>query len=102
MSDAVTFPAPGRIPYPGGCVLEPAPHALDWLLNWPADVQVGATLHPATPVFPLLRELLRDPATYGTTLAAAEAAAERFLMLAGQALEAEGGQRAWLERELRR
>ncbi|MCD0156735.1 hypothetical protein IHN57_05640, partial [Deinococcus sp. 6GRE01] len=50
MSDpAVTFPAPARIPYPGGCVLEPGPYALDYLLRWRADVTVRGTLHPDTP-----------------------------------------------------
>jgi len=100
MSDpAVTFPAPARIPYPGGCVLEPGPYALDYLLRWRADVTVRGTLHPDTPVFPLLRALLADPAAHGLSPAEAGAARDRFLELAGQALTAEGGQRAWLERE---
>ncbi|WP_288402416.1 hypothetical protein [uncultured Deinococcus sp.] len=99
---AVTFPAPRRIPYPGGCVLEPAPYALDYLLKWPADVTVAGQLHPNTPVFPLLRDLLADPAKYGVTPADAEAARSLFLNVAGQALEQEGGQRAWLEREFAR
>lgn len=101
MTDAVTFPTPGRIPYPGGCVLEPAPYALDWLLKWPADVTVNGTLHAGVPVFPLLRELLRDPTAHGLTPEQAQAARDRYLDTAGQALEAEGGQRAWLEREFR-
>ena len=99
---AVTFPAPRRIPYPGGCVLEPAPYALDYLLKWPADVTVAGTAYPDTPVFPLLRDLLADPAKYGVTPADAEAARSLFLDTAGQALEQEGGQRAWLEREFAR
>ncbi|WP_291428391.1 hypothetical protein [Deinococcus sp.] len=102
MSDpAVTFPAPPRIPYPGGCVLEPGPYALDYLLNWRADVTVRGTLHRDTPVYPLLRALLADPAAHGLSAAEAGVARDRFLELAGQALTAEGGQRAWLEREFR-
>ncbi|KQR08782.1 hypothetical protein [Deinococcus sp. Leaf326] len=99
---AVIFPAPRRIPYPGGCVLEPAPYALDYLLKWPADVTVAGTVYPDTPVFPLLRDLLADPARYGVSAEGAEAARTLFLETAGQALEQEGGQRAWLEREFAR
>ncbi|MEF2278044.1 hypothetical protein V3W47_07005 [Deinococcus sp. YIM 134068] len=99
---AVTFPAPRRIPYPGGCVLEPGPYALDYLLGWRADVTVRGRLHPETPVFPLLRALLADPAAHGLTREEAEAARDRFLTLAGQALAAEGGDPAWLAREFGR
>jgi hypothetical protein len=99
---AVIFPAPRRIPYPGGCVLEPAPYALDYLLKWPANVTVADTVYPDTPVFPLLRDLLADPARYGVSAEDAEAAKTLFLETAGQALEQEGGQRAWLEREFAR
>ncbi|BDP42252.1 hypothetical protein DAETH_22210 [Deinococcus aetherius] len=99
---AVTFPAPRRIPYPGGCVLEPGPYALDYLLKWRADVTVRGELHPDTPVFPLLRDLLRDPAAHGLTREEAGAARDRFLTLAGQALAAEGGDPAWLAREFER
>jgi hypothetical protein len=99
---AVTFPAPRRIPYPGGCVLEPGPYALDYLLKWRADVTVRGEIHADTPVFPLLRELLADPAAHGLTRADAEAARDRFLELAGQALAAEGGDPAWLAREFGR
>ncbi|GBF03992.1 hypothetical protein DAERI_010164 [Deinococcus aerius] len=99
---AVSFPAPRRIPYPGGCVLEPGPYALDYLLKWRADVSVNGQLHPDTPVFPLLRELLADPAAHGLTREEAEAARDRFLTLAGQALAAEGGDPAWLAREFSR
>ncbi len=101
-SPAVSFPAPGRIPYPGGCVLEPGPYALDYLLKWRADVTVNGTPHPDTAVFPLLRDLLADPAAHGLTPEEARAARDRFLTLAGQALTAEGGDPAWLEREFRR
>lgn len=99
---AITFPAPGRIPYPGGCVLEPGPYALDFLLRWRADVTVAGQVHADTPVFPLLREVLADPARHGVTRGEAEAARDRFLTLAGQALAAEGGDPAWLEREFGR
>ncbi|WP_102126196.1 hypothetical protein [Deinococcus planocerae] len=99
---AVTFPAPRRIPYPGGCVLEPGPYALDYLLKWRADVTVQGEVHPDTPVFPLLRELLQDPAAHGLTREEAQEAQGRFLTLAGQALSAEGGDPAWLAREFGR
>ncbi|WP_034384689.1 hypothetical protein [Deinococcus sp. YIM 77859] len=102
MEDAVTFPAPGLIPYPGGCVLEPGPYALDYLLRWRADVTVNGEVYPQTPVFPLLRELLANPAAHGLTAAQAQAARDRFLTLAGQALAAEGGDPAWLAREFER
>jgi len=99
---AVRFPAPGRIPYPGGCALEPGPYALDFLLKWRADVSVGGARHSGVPVFELLRDLLADPAAHGLTRADAEAARDRFLTLAGQALAAEGGDPAWLAREFGR
>ncbi|WP_309573420.1 hypothetical protein [Deinococcus sp.] len=103
MSDpAVTFPAPKRIPYPGGCVLEPGPYALDYLLKWPAEVAVNGRPLGIIPVFPFLRDLLSDPAAHGVDPTEAGKARDRFLTLAGQALEAEGGQRAWLEREFTR
>ncbi|GAA5514839.1 hypothetical protein Dcar01_03600 [Deinococcus carri] len=99
---AVTFPAPRRIPYPGGCVLEPGPYALDYLLKWRADVTVQGEVHPDVPVFPFLRDLLADPAAYDLTPADAVAARDRFLTLAGQALATEGGDPAWLAREFTR
>ncbi|MDL2345201.1 hypothetical protein QOL99_13730 [Deinococcus sp. MIMF12] len=99
---AIAFRAPGRIPYPGGCVLEPGPYALDYLLKWTTDVTVAGTLYPDAPVFGLLRGVLADPAAHGVTPQEAEAARDRFLMLAGQALAAEGGDPAWLEREFAR
>ncbi|WP_027461167.1 hypothetical protein [Deinococcus murrayi] len=98
-SPTITFAAPGRIPYPGGCVLEPGPYALDYLLGWRTDVTVAGKVHPDAPVFALLREVRADPAAHGVTREDAEAAANRFLTLAGQALAAEGGDPAWLERE---
>ncbi|GHF28786.1 hypothetical protein HNQ07_000946 [Deinococcus metalli] len=101
-AEAVTFPAPPRVPYPGGCVLEPGPYALDWLLKWPADITVNGAPLGHRPVYPFLMDLLADPAAHGLTPAQAQAARDRYLTLAGQALEAEGGQRAWLEREFRR
>lgn len=99
---AVSFRAPGRIPYPGGCVLEPGPYALDFLLKWRTDVTVAGTLHPDAPVFELLREVRADPAAHGVTPGEAGEAAHRFLTLAGQALAAEGGDPAWLAREFDR
>ncbi|SEJ03820.1 hypothetical protein SAMN04488058_103164 [Deinococcus reticulitermitis] len=99
---AVTFPGPPRIPYPGGCVLEPGPYALEYLLIWPADVTVNGEVYANRQVFPFLRELLADPAAFGLSREEAEAARERFLTLAGQALSAEGGDPAWLRREFDR
>ncbi|RJF72970.1 hypothetical protein D3875_16905 [Deinococcus cavernae] len=99
---AVSFSGPKKIPYPGGCVLEPAPYALEYLLIWPADITVKGQVFRNRQVFPFLQELLADPAKFDLTRADAEAARDLYLNLAGQALEAEGGQRAWLEREFRR
>lgn len=101
-SPAVEFSGPKKIPYPGGCVLEPAPYALEYLLMWPADVTVNGKVYANRKVFPFIRELIADPAKYGITAQDAQAARERYLNLAGQALEAEGGQREWLEREFGR
>lgn len=101
-SPAITFRAPGRIPYPGGCVLEPGPYALDYLLKWRTDVTVAGTLHPDAPVSSLLREVRADPAAHGVTPGEAEEAVGRFLTMAGQALAAEGGDPGWLEREFAR
>ncbi|MGX9687289.1 hypothetical protein ACTQ9L_09090 [Deinococcus wulumuqiensis] len=102
MPPAVSFSGPKRIPYLGGCVTEPAPYALEYLLKWPADVTVRGEIHPNKQVFAFVRELLADPAAHGLTLADAEAARDLFVELAGQALEAEGGDREWLRREFRR
>ena len=99
MTDTITFPSPARIPYPGGCVTEPAFFALDYLVKWRADVSIAGKLYPDTEVLPLLKAVLADPQGYGVTQADAQAAREQFLQQAGQALEQEGGQRAWLERE---
>ena len=96
---AIVFPSPARIAYPGGCVTEPAFFALDFLVKWRADVMIGTTLHEDAEVLPLLKAVLSDPQHYGVTGADAQAARERFLQQAGQALEQEGGRRAWLERE---
>lgn len=98
-TDAIRFPSPGIAPYKGGCVTEPAFFALDHLVHWRADVTVGEQLHPDTPVLELLKAVLADPQRYGVSAEAARAARDRFLDQAGQALEQEGGQRAWLERE---
>lgn len=99
---SVSFLSPKKIPYPGGCVLEPAPYALDYLLRWPADITVNGTVHPDEPVYPFIRALLADPERYGVTREVAEAARDRYLSLAGQALSAEGGDPAWLEKEFSR
>lgn len=99
---AVHFSGPKKIPYPGGCVLEPARYALDYLLIWPADVTVEGKIYENKQVFPFLRELLADPAAYGITKAEAEEGRELYLRLAGQALEQEGGEVAWLEKEFAR
>lgn len=96
---AVQFSGPKKIPYPGGCVLEPAPYALEYLLKWPADVTVRGQLFRNRQVYPFIRELLADPAKFDLTPAEAEAARELYLELAGQALEQEGGRREWLEKE---
>lgn len=99
---AVHFSGPKKIPYGGGCVLEPAPYALEYLLKWPTDVTVKGKIYANKQVFPFIRELLADPARFGLTPAEAQAARELYLELAGQALEQEGGQRAWLEKEFGR
>ena len=98
-SGAIRFPSPGVSPYQGGCVTEPAFFALDYLVNWKADVAVGGTLHPGAPVLPLLKAVLADPQAYGVSAGDAQAAKERFLDQAGQTLIQEGGQQAWLEKE---
>lgn len=102
MTAAVNFPGPKRVPYPGGCVLEPAPYALEYLLIWPADITVNGRAYPNKQVFPFIRELLADPAKFGITAQDAQAARDRYLELAGQALVAEGGEVAWLEKEFAR
>ncbi|MFC4452800.1 hypothetical protein [Deinococcus sonorensis] len=96
---AIQFASPTIVPYQGGCVTEPAFFALDYLVNWRADVTVAGVLHPDAPVLPLLKAVLADPQQYRVTPEQAEAARAQFLEQAGQALEQQGGQRAWLERE---
>lgn len=96
---AISFPSPGIVPYKGGCVTEPAFFALDYLANWRADVTVNGKLHPDAPVLALLKAIAADPQSYGVSARQAQAARERFLEQAGQTLEQEGGQRAWLEKE---
>ena len=96
---AIHFPSPGMVPYRGGCVTEPAFFALDYLVNWRADVTVNGEVHPDTPVLALLKAVAADPQRYGVSAGQAQAARERFLEQAGQTLEQEGGQRAWLEKE---
>lgn len=99
---AVDFSGPKQIPYPGGCVLEPAPYALEYLLIWPTDITVNGKVYANQKVFPFIQELLADPAQYGITAQEAEAARDQYLELAGQALEQEGGRREWLEKEFKR
>lgn len=102
MKAVVSFHGPKRIPYPGGCVLEPAPYALEYLLKWPTDIMVGGQEYKNKQVFPFIRELLADPAKFGITQQDAEAARDLYLNLAGQELEQEGGQRQWLVKEFER
>jgi hypothetical protein len=92
----ISFPSPGIAPYIGGCVTEPAFFALDYLVHWKADVEVNGKLYTETPVLPLLKAIAADPQAYGVTPQQAQAAIDSFLEQAGQALEQEGGQRAWL------
>ena len=99
-TEGISFAAPGLVPYLGGCVTEPAFFALDYLVHYRADVTVGGRLYPDAEVLALLKNVLAQPHTYGVTLQAAQAASVRFVEQAGQALEAEGGQVAWLEKEL--
>ncbi|ADV67356.1 hypothetical protein [Deinococcus maricopensis] len=98
-SQAIEFPAPGIVPYRGGCVTEPALFALDYLVHWRANVAVRGVVHEDVPVLAFLRDVERAPEAFGVTAAEARVARERFLDGAGQALEAEGGQRAWLAKE---
>ncbi len=98
-TSAISFPSPGTVPYRGGCVTEPAFFALDYLVNWKADVTVNGEVHTDTPVLELLKAIAADPQSYGVSAGQAQAARERFLEQAGQTLEQEGGQRAWLEKE---
>ena len=98
----VVFPAPPNPRYPGGCTLEPAAFALDFLVHWRADVRVGPVVHQDVVVLDVLRDVTRDPLKFGVTAEAARAAKERFLEWAGQVLEREGGDVRWLEREFQR
>lgn len=98
----VVFPSPPQPQYPGGCTLEPAPFALDFLVKWRADLRVGSETYRNAVVLDVLREVVRDPAAFGVSAPEAGRAKDRFLTLAGQVLEREGGNRAWLEREFQR
>ena len=102
MTPAITFRAPGLVPYLGGCVTEPAFFALDYLVNYRSDMQLGQQTLRQVNVLDTLRAVLADPAAYRLTRADAEAARSLFLVQAGQALIAEGGQVAWLEKEFER
>ncbi|CAM3180014.1 hypothetical protein DEDE109153_01525 [Deinococcus deserti] len=83
-------------------MLEPGPYALDYLLRWTADVTINGQLHADVPVFPLIRQLLSDPALYSLSPGQAQEARDLYLRLAGEALRQEGGNPAWLEREFER
>lgn len=95
----VTFTAPKLVPYRGGCVTEPTFFALDYLVNYRSDMTVADQELPQVVVLEVLRQVLADPAAYQVTCQDALAAKQRFLESAGQALEAEGGRVAWLEKE---
>lgn len=99
MKAGISFPSLPAVPVPRSCSLDPALYALDWVLHWAADVEVAGQRHTAAPVFPLLRQILADPAAYGVSPAEAQAAAQRFSAQAGAAVEAEGGRREWVTRE---
>lgn len=102
MTPAITFRAPGLVPYLGGCVTEPAFFALDYLVHYRSDMKLGKQELRQVNVLETLRAALANPAAYQLTRADAEAARERFLEEAGQALTAEDGQVAWLEKEFDR
>ncbi len=96
---AIAFSLPNSVPYLGGCVTEPAFFALDYLVNYRSDMTVGDRHLKQVKVLETLRAVLARPEDYGVSPADAEAARQRFLTEAGQALTAEGGQPAWLEKE---
>lgn len=96
----ITFPSIGRIPYPGGCVTEPATYALNYLLTYRADLQVAGQMLAQVPVAATLRDIAARPDHYGVSADEAQVARQQFVAQAGQALEAEGGRREWLEKEL--
>lgn len=83
-------------------MLEPAPYALDYLVKWRGDVVIGDKTYAFVPVLEFVRSLVARPEEYGVTPEQAAQARQSFLTLAGGALEAEGGDVAWLERELQR
>ena len=97
--EKITFAVPNSIPYKGGCVTEPALFALDYLVNYQADVVVAGQTYPQARVLELLRAVLQGPAAYHVSPAEAQAARERFVTQAGQALVQEGGRVEWLEKE---
>ncbi|WP_293912249.1 hypothetical protein [Deinococcus sp.] len=99
MTEIIEFTVPNNIPYKGGCVTEPALFALDHLVNYQADVVVAGQIHPDARVLDLLRAVLQGPAAYHVSPAEAQAARQRFVTQAGQALVQEGGQVEWLEKE---
>ncbi|MFC6591134.1 hypothetical protein ACFP81_03210 [Deinococcus lacus] len=103
MSDgAVAFGSPPLIPFPGGCSLERAPYALDWLLSWRADLTVHGVPQGKVCIYEWVKGALENPPAAGLTPQQATEARNLFLARTAPALEAEGGQRLWLERELAR
>ncbi|PYE54937.1 hypothetical protein [Deinococcus yavapaiensis] len=96
----IEFPSPPIPPNPGGCTLEPAAYALDWLVTkWHATVRVNGEAHERVLVADLLRRISAEPAAFGVNADEARRAVERFVTLGGQVLEREGGSAAWLARE---
>ncbi len=100
MSDTIHFASIAHIPYGGGCATEPALFTLNYLLDYRADMQVGGQRLPQAPVAQTLRDVLTRPEHYGVSPGTARRACDQFIEQGGQALEAVGGDRAWLAKEL--
>ena len=77
-------------------------YALDYYVNWRATVEVADREHRDATVLSLLRDVARNPEAHGVTEQEASEAVERFVTLAGQTLEREGGNPSWLRREFER
>lgn len=101
MSNAFEIPSIPAIPVDRSCVLDERLHTLDWLLKWRADVRLGGTVHQNVVVAELMKAALADPAAFDLSPEEAKAAAESWLKSAWSVLESVGGERAWLEKELR-
>lgn len=96
----IEFPTPPIAPNPGGCTLEPAAYALDWLVTkWRATVRVNGEAHEDVVVADFLKRVTANPAAFGVSEPEARQAVERFVTLGAQVLEREGGSAAWLARE---